>query len=528
MNITHRKLGFQQLEHRHLFAGDAIDVLDRAAVVSAYHEQFKPFIDVPVQWTGNTAGCDAGTVSASTNEATLNVLNYLRNMSGLESVALDSALSEEALQAALMMQAQNSLSHSPDPTWACYTAAGARAAGRSNLYLGVTGPAAMVGYVEDPGSGNTAVGHRRWIQNPFVDRMGIGSTSNANALYVITPSVQREAPEWISWPPQGYVPKELVFPRWSLSRQNADFRGASVQMKVDGALTPVSLKNVVDGFGLNTLVWQPNASIDLVGAEDFSIDIRVENVMIDGSPVSFEYTVIPIHPGPQVETVVAASNDRFATSSGETFVIVNVMANDNLGHPGWLPVQQSTLETLVVAQPAHGTILPAIDSPGVFFYYPEPGFVGVDSFTYRVANLGQGRVSNLATARISVVSESASAWQNPALATDVNLDGATTASDALTIINTLNRGQSNRVALRLDIAAGVFPPDYVDVNGDGFVSASDALDVINTLNRAASRPDGEQVFLTDTLAHVDQIHQSDVFDAYWLRNEIDRDRKRRR
>ncbi len=521
-----RRLRLERLENRQLLAGDVINVLDRTAVVTAYHQHYKPNINVPVEWTGSVAGCVAGTVSSRTEEATLKVLNYFRNMSGIEGVELDATFSANAQQAALMMQAQNSLSHSPDMNWACYTAEGAVAAGKSNLFLGVSGPRAITGYIEDPGSGNTAVGHRRWIQNPFTDRMGIGSTSNANALYTITPMVDRESPDWISWPPQGYVPKELVFPRWSLSRKDADFSSATVEMIVDGKSVPIKIENVANGYGLNTLVWEPVSVVDTIDPEEVSIEIHVGNVLLDGKPESFAYTVKPIHPGPTVTTVPAASDDSFATRA-EPYAVINVMTNDNRDHAGWSPATKESLQTHIIQPPAHGSILPAVNDPGIYFYFPEAGFVGVDSFTYRIANLEQGRASSLATARITVLAATGPAWQNPLQFTDVNFDGSTTAADALAVINALNRDQSNRVELTLNISNGEYPPDYVDVNGDGFASAADALDVINQLNRNDTHSPNTLLANSAEPELIDRAIQSSLLEERWLGDLDDPKRKRR-
>ena len=49
------------------------------------------------------------------------------------------------------------------------------AAGKSNLFLGRSGAGAIAGYMDDPGSGNTAAGHRRWIIDPRQTTMGSGS-----------------------------------------------------------------------------------------------------------------------------------------------------------------------------------------------------------------------------------------------------------------------------------------------------------------------------------------------------------------
>ena len=143
-----------------------------------------------------------------------------------------------------MMSANNQLSHSPSPTWQCYTPEGAAAAGKSDLFLGVYGWDAISGYVRDPGDFNGAVGHRRWILYPQTQTMGTGDLpptggSSSNALWVIDGHVWDPRPAtrdmFVAWPPPGYVPYQVVFPRWSFSYPNADFSQASVTMTLDGS-----------------------------------------------------------------------------------------------------------------------------------------------------------------------------------------------------------------------------------------------------------------------------------------------------
>lgn len=99
-----------------------------------------PALTTPVEWSGSVAGCNAGSASASTQAATLSAVNYFRGLAHLDPVTLDPALTSADQSAALMMHANYSLSQFPPSSWTCYTAAGAAAAGRSNLALGISGP----------------------------------------------------------------------------------------------------------------------------------------------------------------------------------------------------------------------------------------------------------------------------------------------------------------------------------------------------------------------------------------------------
>ena len=133
----------------------------RADVVNLFNTQYTPSLQVPAGRTGRVAGCVPGNTSAAFEAATIQVVNYYRTMAGLPSVTLDSTRTAGSQSAALMMNAQGALDHNPPPTWACFTADGAFAAGKSNLALGNAGASAVVAYMDDTGTDN--LGHRRWV-----------------------------------------------------------------------------------------------------------------------------------------------------------------------------------------------------------------------------------------------------------------------------------------------------------------------------------------------------------------------------
>jgi hypothetical protein len=161
------------------------------------------------------------------------------------------------------MSANGALSHSPSSGWKCWSSAGAAAAGRSNLALAY--PSLSAGqiidlYMDEPGSGNIAVGHRRWLLNPFSTVVGIGSTNTANALTVIGPtSTSRPNPRWIGWPTSGYFPNAMEpNGRWSLSsgRRNISFAKARVRVYHNGVRIPVHKYAVENGYAQPTIVWR--------------------------------------------------------------------------------------------------------------------------------------------------------------------------------------------------------------------------------------------------------------------------------
>ena len=279
----------------------------RQDVIDMYNTLYLPALAIPTNWSGSISGCNPGTTDPIYENATLTMINYFRSLVGLSAVTFDKELNAKAQKAALMMIAEGDLSHAPSLSWACYSADGAEAAGKSNLAIGNHGPSAIVGYIEDSGRFNTAVGHRRWILYPRQITMGSGSTDErkgwfrgSNALWIISSFGSRPMnPEWISWPPQTYVPYQLVYPRWSLSRNSspgADFSKASVQMTRNGSRIPVMVLNVENGFGDNTLVWEPSDLSFGPAMDDQTITVTVSNIIIDGSPQTFSYDVTVIDP----------------------------------------------------------------------------------------------------------------------------------------------------------------------------------------------------------------------------------------
>jgi hypothetical protein len=267
---------------------------------------------VSPDWTGNVSACDPGTTSQAFRDSIALRINYFRAMAGVPAkVTMPDAYNEKAQQAALMMSANSSLSHNPPTNWKCYTNQGHEAAGSSNLALGGYGLDALRMYMQDYGSGNTAVGHRRWILYPQIQNFGTGDIPGgsgyyaANDLWVFdshiwdTRPATREA--FVAWPPPGYVPYTVVFQRWSFSFAGADFTNAVVSMTENGANMPVTRYTPVNGYGENTLVWIRTGANDGSSwpkpTADTTYVVSVSNVMIGGSPRSFQYTVFIFDPG---------------------------------------------------------------------------------------------------------------------------------------------------------------------------------------------------------------------------------------
>ena len=268
---------------------DPIDTTSKTEVAEAYNAQLVPALKVKPKWTGSVAKCKngkpttqpraaAGNESSASTKATFTAVNFYRRLAGLEPVKENTKLSAKAQQTALIMRANETLSHYPASSWKCYSKHGGATAARSNIAIS-WGSSAGAGahsislYMDDYGDHNKEVGHRRWILNPEASRFGTGSTSRTNALYVYSDAKSDNAnprPKGgTAWPSKGYFPWETVptSKRWSYSlplvfdedtwNYNYDqFDKAKVTMAKNGK--NLKTKVIARGWGAGdpSLVWE--------------------------------------------------------------------------------------------------------------------------------------------------------------------------------------------------------------------------------------------------------------------------------
>lgn len=274
----------------------SIDTRSQAAVNSAYWSMFGSGSQLSTGWTGSISGCLRGSTSSESRDATLSSVNFVRRMAGLAPVRFSSTLNSHAQAAALMMSANNQLNHFPPSSWRCYTRTGARTAARSNLalaYPDITSSGIVEMYMDDIGSSNYAVGHRRWVLNPFATTMGSGSTATANALQVVGPTSRRRPnPAYVSWPTGGWFPDTLEPQgRWSLSAGNRRTNFSRARIHVTHARHSLRVHKfaVENGYAQPTLVWQMPSGFEPHGR----YHVVVKNIRHRGSGKRYtaRYTV---------------------------------------------------------------------------------------------------------------------------------------------------------------------------------------------------------------------------------------------
>lgn len=292
----------------------------RGDAIEAYVSVYDAALRVPVGWTGSVATCDPGTTSPAFEDATLDAVNYFRRAAGLGSVALDAGMSADAQAAALLMHANGDLRHDPPPSWACYTAAGGRAASMSNL-AAAPGTTAVTRYMADESV--SSLGHRRWILYPPTRTMGAGSTDGYSALWVVSEMSPRPAsPGFVAWPPAGHVPYQHVFTRWSFApnASQADLSAATVTMTRNGDPVPVSPASVAMGYGDATLSWTPVGLSFGPGMADSVVHVTVTGVVIADFEAQYEYDVIVVDPDNRGLKCGGLPATIVGTDAGETLI----------------------------------------------------------------------------------------------------------------------------------------------------------------------------------------------------------------
>jgi uncharacterized protein YkwD len=258
-----------------------------ADVNARYWSQWASGAATSSNWLGNLLGCLLGTDSSAGNEAGLRAVNYARWLVGLAPVALDPALNRKALGAALIMQANQVLTHAPSRLLRCWTSGGDDGARHSNLawrYPAITPVQAVDMYLKDPGAGNADVGHRRWLLYPPTTRIGMGTTSQYSATYVIGPTASgRPSPRYVRWPSAGWFPNPLAPQRWSLGGPGLKLGRATVSVYRGPVRLAIHRERVVTGYGQPTLVWTMPAGYARTG----SYEVVVRNIHRAGTRKAF-------------------------------------------------------------------------------------------------------------------------------------------------------------------------------------------------------------------------------------------------
>ncbi len=272
---------------------------EKELVLQDYYHDYVTSELADCGWTGSIANCDPGTVSADAQKKVVQRINYFRHLVGVQDkIFFNQTFNEKCQVAALMVKSNSTLNHYPDSaTSSCWTRPGFDGCANSNLSMTEHTTSAITSYIKDEGLNNKNVSHRRLLLFTKARQMGHGSTDNSNAIWVLqgTTGTPAYSPEYIAYPPKGYVPATLVFPRWSFGLKDADFSDATVTMKdTSNQIVKCAVISRTDnGVGDNTIVWEPE-EISTTGPGDVTYIVTIGNILVGSETKSYTYTVIII------------------------------------------------------------------------------------------------------------------------------------------------------------------------------------------------------------------------------------------
>jgi hypothetical protein len=249
-------------------------------------------------WTGDATTCSPGVVSAAVHDKVIKRINFYRRIVGLPTnCVLTTLLNEKAQKSALMMQANLRSEGSPNPTWSCYNTDANMAWTNALRTNGYNASDAIDALIIDEQDQTGALLDRRWLLFSRAKTFGHGSASSFAAIYAKhnfnNPPSTLPLPEFVAYPPKGYIASDLFYPNllWSFSIPDADFRTAAVTVKnADNIAIQTTKYPVLDLEADNTLVFRPKITYALT--KDTKFSVTVANVRVNGILKTYNYDVI--------------------------------------------------------------------------------------------------------------------------------------------------------------------------------------------------------------------------------------------
>lgn len=231
------------------------------------------------EWNGDPLQCNEGVLKSDIQQKVETRLNYFRRQAGLSEIYLDAQLNQWCQKAALMMETNKMMNHNPKANWSCYSDEGAEACKYSLLTKGANTTMAVTSFFAD--NNNPSVGNRRWLLYPNSKALGHGSSTNYCALWALDDSGNVDSnlhkETFVAWPPEGVIPKMMVFDYWSFSI-NQDLTGAKVTMSESGNPINLEMQPTMKGYGLPTLVWKPIQEVNTLPTDqEVAITIILRN-----------------------------------------------------------------------------------------------------------------------------------------------------------------------------------------------------------------------------------------------------------
>lgn len=283
---------------------------------SAQAEVFEDIYETPP----DVDGCQIGELKQDVRQEVLDYINLIRKIHNLQPVEYDLASENKAMEAALMCDANGTLSHTPPNSWHCYSAAGAEGCQNSNLFIAYS---TDLSYLENSlfsvknwmsDSTVERLGHRRSIINPWLTKFSFGrcdgtpkvdlggfSASAMTMFYgpFVGGDLSATDLEYVAYPYHNY-PTELVKKGWLLSfhafydksnvwnNLNIDYSKAEIEMETEAG-DPVEVSDITwdaNGGGsiMTALKWRAAGLED-----DVKYNVSVIGVSVNGVKKDFHY-----------------------------------------------------------------------------------------------------------------------------------------------------------------------------------------------------------------------------------------------
>lgn len=213
-----------------------------------------------VTWSQGAARCDLGALPDATRQASLEWVNYYRGLVGLAAVTEDRSDRAPAQSCAVLLERNGQLTHTPPATWACANLMGREAARRSNLSGNPGFPMspwyAVRGWIDEGRDLSNTLGHRRWLFSPELRSVSYGQTGSFACMTLGLGARDGRAPQWVAWPPAGWVPTGVMSTIWSFSKEGVGAAGTQVEVFRDGVPIRVTAAARQPGLGDDTVSWE--------------------------------------------------------------------------------------------------------------------------------------------------------------------------------------------------------------------------------------------------------------------------------
>lgn len=174
--------------------------------------------------------CAPGTQTKEDKDKTLNLINFIRDLVGLNKITIDETLTAACQHDATIMSVNDVISHDLDQNTSlkCYVKGlTGTAAKYSNIAIHVPSLwSSIFGFMFDAADYNYQVGHRRLILDPRYQSIGLGYHGNerigAAVLQILRPEgffpfKYDDFLPFVAWPCPGPFPIPLLSSRWSVS-----------------------------------------------------------------------------------------------------------------------------------------------------------------------------------------------------------------------------------------------------------------------------------------------------------------------